>query len=161
MKKKFAFITALAALCLILSACPVAYESDNGGGAVPVEPWGDPPINGEFSGTGWGYFRDGVSMSFRMVNGVITDVEMDLTRETWDMVSRVEGIVAPLIQQRNSFDFAPNAVAGSTRTIEAIIVIGTQGLLYLGVDEEDIDWQWQAVAGRNEFRRPFPGQVYQ
>ena len=85
MKKRIAVITLLASLCLILSACPIEYEPVP---VVPVEPWGNPPISGEFSGTGWGYFRDGVSMSFRLVNGVITDVVLDLSGETPDFVRK-------------------------------------------------------------------------
>ena len=158
MRKKFTamIIITLVAICLILATCRRERSE-------PVIPWGDPPATGTFSGTGYGFFVKRVKTGFCIERGNIVEVDIDLSGETQGIVERVPGRVEALILGSNSFDFPPNVVAGATRTIEAIIAIGTEALLTIdGVTEEDITWQWKPVEGDRGswFVRPFPGQVH-
>jgi len=162
MKKKIIAITitGLTIVCLILAACS---NENKASGTLNLHTWGEPPHTEAFSGRGWGYYYDGVSMSFRLENGIIVEVEFDLSGESIGIVGHVPDRIRPLILDTNSFNFPPNVVAGATRTIEAIITIGTEALLTIdGVEEGDIEWQWKPIEGDRGgwFTRPFPGQLH-
>ena len=151
MKLKFfpASIVALTVMCLIFMAC-----------SRGVEPWGIPAFTGEVYGVAWGY-EPGVRVTLTLHNGVITSARLDLRVETETLITAVPVRIPPLIYETNGFNFVPNVITGTTRTVEGIIKAGTEALLKIdGVEIEDIPWQWQPIEGQhnNWFVRPFPGQ---
>ena len=97
-----------------------------GGRSSGKTPWGNPPFSGTVSGTARGH-SPGVEVTLTLVNGIITEVELNLSRET-AAFARTPGREAPgLIIEMNSTNI--DTIAGATETSDGIREAGKQALL--------------------------------
>ena len=91
-------------------------------------PWGDPPFSGVVSGSATGYYPD-LRVTLTLENGIITGVDLDLSRETASF-ARGPGQEAPeLIKTMNSTNV--DTIAGASETSRGIREAGKEALLQI------------------------------
>ena len=139
--KIFVAVT-LAALCVAFTSCPIENREIDLGFAAP---WGRPePASITVDGTANGWFENSVHVTVTLVNGIITDVDIDVSAETQLFAAPVPGRIAPLVLEANAFNFPVNVVSMATATGRGVARAGALALLEVpGVTEEDITWVWE------------------
>jgi len=137
-------VAILALACLVFSGCIIEHQE------IPLvgrEPWGNPVFSGSRESTANGWNENGVIVNITLTNGVITRVDIDVSRETFGFREMAEVFARPIIEASNSFDIPSAAIdgaTGATATLRGIVMAGSQALLQIpGVEEEDLDWEWQ------------------
>ena len=105
----------------VLTGC-----ASSGDSAGKGSPWGAPPFTGTVTGTARGY-APGVEVTLTLVNGLITEVVLDLSRET-AAFARTPGRDAPgMIIAMNSTNI--DTIAAASETCRGIREAGKQALL--------------------------------
>ena len=134
MKKKVTvvFVSMLAMLCLLFTACPTDGLGGLGGEGPPAGGWGGGFTGDSPTGFGTGYHGQ-VSLVVHLVNGEIIDLTLGIAGEDtarFATPARMSRFI-DMVVDNNSFEFRPDLIRGATVTVRGLQEAGASALAAL------------------------------